>query len=320
MNDTAQTLDAALRIRPDHLPLQVGSRASSLGLVQARAVLRRLAGLCGTEVFHEHAIATAAERVQDRCLVGGKGLFAREVHQALRDGRIDLAVHNLKDLESDLPRGIVLACTLPRDDARDVLLLGRSCGTLDLSAPFAALPAGALVATSSVRRQAQLLHGRSDLRFVAHSGNPQFGLKQLAEGRCDASVSALSVLRRLGLDVANAIVLDPDMMVPPAAQGMIGVTARAKDTALLDLLHRIEDPVSRAVATAERSVLTELGGSCRTPIGAYAAMLPDGRMTLTGMVARADGSFLTKRSLTARPSDADRLGQTLGTSLRADSP
>jgi len=131
---------------------------------------------------------------------------------------------------------------------------------------------------------------------------------------------ALAGLRRLGLDVPNAIILDPEVMLPAAAQGIIGITARADDPELLDLLAAIEDPEARAVSSAERSMLAELDGSCRTPIGGYARMLPDRRLMLTGMVARADGSFLTTRSLTARPSDAERLGQTLGTSLRADAP
>jgi hydroxymethylbilane synthase len=321
MNNMAQMREA-LGTRPDHQPLQVGSRTSPLALVQARTVLKRLAGICGMDVFQEHVIPAIAggTAVRRPAELGSKRLSSREIHQALRDGHIDLAVHSVKDLELDLPPGIVLACTLSREDARDVLVLGRTCGTPDQSAPFTALPKNALVATSSIRRQAQLLHQRSDLRFLPAADSVQTGLAALHSGQCDASLLASSMLRRLGLDVPNAIVLEPETMVPAAAQGIIGITVRARDTRLVELLQGIEDLATRVAATAERSVLTEFSGSCRTPVGAYATMLPDGRLTLTGMVARADGSFLAKRSLTARPSDADRLGQTLGTSLRADSP
>ena len=308
------------------LPLRVGTRASPLALVQTRGFLRVLEGFCpvlrGMEVFQEHAITTTGDAVQDRRLadIGGKGLFAKEIHEALLDRRIDFAVHSLKDLETELPAGIVLACALRREDARDVLILGPGCGAPDPSDPYAALPKGALVGSSSVRRQAQLLHARPDLRVESIRGNVQTRLAKLAAGEYDASLLALAGLRRLGLEVPNAIVLEPEIMIPAAAQGIVGVTARADDPELLDLLVAIEDPEARAVSTAERSMLAELDGSCRTPIGGYARMQPDGRLMLTGMVARTDGSFLLTRSLSARLSDADRLGQTLGTSLRAESP
>ena len=273
----------------------------------------RVSGACD----HHNRGRGAGRRLAD---IGGKGLFAKEIHEALLDRRIDFAVHSLKDLETELPPGIVLACTLKREDARDVLILGPACGEPDPSDPFAALPKGALIGTSSVRRQAQLLHARPDLRVEAIRGNVQTRLAKLHAGECDASLLALAGLRRLSLHVPNAVVLEPEFMIPAAAQGIVGITARADDTELLDLLAAIEDPEARAVSTAERSMLAELDGSCRTPIGGYARVLPDQRLMLTGMVARADGSFMVTRGLTARLSDAGRLGQTLGTSLRADAP
>ncbi len=328
MNVMVEEVARSPRVKPHYrdLPLRVGTRASPLALVQTREFLRVLGGFCPVlrdmEVFQEHAITTTGDAVQDRRLadIGGKGLFAKEIHEALLDRRIDFAVHSLKDLETELPPGIVLACTLKREDARDVLILGPSCGEPDPFDPFAALPKGALIGTSSVRRQAQLLHARPDLRVEAIRGNVQTRLAKLRAGECDASLLAAAGLRRLGLDVPNAIVLEPEDMLPAAAQGIIGITARAEEAELLDLLAAIEDPEARAVSTAERSMLAELDGSCRTPIGGYARVLPDRRLMLTGMVARADGSFMVTRSLTARLSDAERLGQTLGTSLRADSP
>jgi hydroxymethylbilane synthase len=307
-------------------PLRVGTRGSPLALVQTRAFLQVLTYFCpvlrSMNVFEEHAIQTTGDAVQDRPLadIGGKGLFAKEIHEALADGRIDFAVHSLKDLETELPPGIVLACTLKREDARDALILGPTCGAHDPADPYACLPSGALIGTSSVRRQAQLLHSRQDLRMTLLRGNVQTRLGKVRAGECAASLLALAGLRRLELEEHAAVVLDPDAMVPAACQGIVGVTVRADDAELRQLLAAIEDPVAKAISTAERALLSELDGSCRTPIGGHARLLPDGRLHLTGLVARADGSFLLKRSLHGDAADAARLGAELGGSLRADSP
>jgi hydroxymethylbilane synthase len=292
---------------------RAGTRGSPLALVQTRHFLSLLGE--GQEVV----IAVTGDAVQDRPLadIGGKGLFAKEIHEALLQGRIDCAVHSLKDLETELPPGIVLACTLKREDPRDTLILGDTC--LDAEA-FGALPLGALVGTSSVRRQAQLKHARPDLTVVSIRGNVQTRLRKLNEGGCHASLLALAGLNRLGLSLPNIRVLDPAVMVPAAAQGIVGVTARAGDTDLLERLAAIGDPESHLAATAERALLGSLDGSCRTPIGANAVLNPDGSLTLTGLVARADGTFLLKRTLTGPSTDAQRLGRDLGDSLRADSP
>ena len=316
------------RVKPHtrELPLRVGTRASPLALAQTLAFLALRRHFCpvlhSMNVFEEHAIRTTGDLVQDRRLaeIGGKGLFAKEIHEALADGRIDFAVHSLKDLETTLPPGIVLACTLKREDARDALLLGAGCASGDPGQPYAALPAGAVIGTSSVRRQAQLLHARPDLRIVTLRGNVQTRLDKLAAGACDASLLALAGLRRVGLAEVPKLVLDPTVMVPAAGQGIIGITARADDTELLDLLAGIEDPEAKAVATAERALLACLDGSCRTPIGGYARVLPDERLHLTGLVARADGSFLLKREIVGAVAEAEGLGTALGASLRADSP
>jgi hydroxymethylbilane synthase len=278
--------------------------------------------LRGMDVFQEHAIDTTGDRVLDRPLadIGGKGLFAKEIHEALADGRIDFAVHSLKDLETTLPDGIVLACTLKREDARDALILGPVGEEPDPSDVYAALPPRALIGTASVRRQAQLLHARPDLRMTIIRGNVQTRLRKLSEGQCSATMLAFAGLRRLGLEHEASLVLDPETMVPAACQGIVGVTVREDDTELLEMLAAIEDPEARAVSTAERAMLALLDGSCRTPIGGHARILPDGQLTLTGLVARADGSFLIKRSLHGSPKDAVRIGEELGASLRADSP
>ena len=296
--------------------IRAGTRGSPLALVQTRTFLRLLGE--GEEVI----ISTTGDAVQDRPLadIGGKGLFAKEIHEALLDRRIDCAVHSLKDLETELPPGIVLGCVLAREDARDVLILGDTCDEPDPADPLSALPHGALVGTSSVRRQAQLLYARPDLRVASIRGNVQTRLRKLRDGECQASLLALAGLHRLGMDIPRAAVLDPETMLPSAAQGIVGITVRADDTALLDLLHKVEDPSARIAGTAERALLGALDGSCRTPIGAHARVMADGTLNLTGLVARADGSFLLRRSQTAATADAALVGAELGGSLRADAP
>jgi hydroxymethylbilane synthase len=331
--DTALThLEAAPALAPKRrtkrhmrtLPLRVGTRRSPLALVQTRAFLDILKTFCpvlrGMDVFEEHAIQTTGDAVLDRRLadIGGKGLFAKEIDEAQLDGRIDFAVHSLKDLETKLPAGIVLACTLKREDARDTLIFGRPVESSE--DPYSALPYGALVGTSSVRRQAQLLHARPDLRITTIRGNVQSRLAKVRAGDCEASLLALAGLRRLGMEKEASVILDPEEMVPSAAQGIVGVTVHEDDTELREMLAAIEDPEARAVSTAERAMLAVLDGSCHTPIGGHARVLPNGMLRLTGLVARADGTFLLKRTLEGLPKDAERLGMDLGASLKADTP
>lgn len=312
-------------VRP--LPLKVGTRGSPLALWQTRHFLEIVSGFCpvlrNAKAFEEHAITTSGDRIQDKRLadIGGKGLFAKEIHEALLDGRVDFAVHSLKDLETELPPGIVLACTLKREDARDALILGEACGAVDPADPWACLPAGAVIGTASVRRQSQILHARPDLKVETLRGNVQTRLGKIrGEGGPAASLLALAGLRRLGLEAEASLVLDPEAMVPAAGQGIVGVTVRADDVELLELLAAIEDREAKAVSTAERALLAALDGSCRTPIGGHARLLPDGRLHLTGLVARPDGSFLLKRSLHGPASDAAAIGAELGHGLRRDSP
>jgi len=314
-------------VRPHflNLPLRVGTRASPLALAQTSAFLARLSHFCPVlrtmEVFEEHPIKTTGDRVQDRRLaeIGGKGLFAKEIHEALLDRRIDFAVHSLKDLETALPAGIVLACTLEREDARDVLILPPEADLHEPADPLQALPPAALVGTSSVRRQAQLLAARPDLRITLFRGNVQTRLDRVAAGEVDASLLALAGLKRLGLAHRASVILPPEIMLPAACQGIVGITVRAESTELHELLAAIEDPKARAVATAERALLHALDGSCRTPIGGYATV-EDGVLRLTGLVASEDGTFLLRRAIVGRPADAERLGEELGASLKSDSP
>jgi hydroxymethylbilane synthase len=304
----------------------VGTRASPLALTQTRLFMAQLTRFCpvlhAAEAFEEHAITTSGDKVQDRALadIGGKGLFAKEIHEALEDGRVDFAVHSLKDLETALPEGIVLACCMTREDARDALILGPRCGAPDPADPFSAIPQGATVGTASVRRAAQLLHLRPDLRPVLLRGNVATRIAKVRAGEVDATFLAYAGLKRLGLEAEAALVLDPATMVPAAGQGIVGVTVRAADTELHDLLSGIEDPVAAAVSRAERAMLAALDGSCRTPIGGHAEIVADGSLRLVGLAARADGTFMLRREIAGAPGDAERLGRTLGESLRRDSP
>ena len=316
---TPEVLASPPRVKPHRraLPLRVGTRGSPLALAQTRAFQAQLSRFCpvldSMNVFEEHIITTSGDRILDKRLaeVGGKGLFAKEIHEALADGRIDFAVHSLKDLETTLPPGIVLACTLKREDARDVLILGEGLPKPDPSDPFASLPTGALVGTASVRRQAQLLHARPDLSVKIIRGNVQTRLGRVRAGEFDASLLAFAGLRRLGLAEEASVIIAPHVMVPAAGQGIVGVTVREDDAELRQLLLAIEDPEARAVSLAERGLLATLDGSCRTPIGGYARLV-DGELHLTGLVAREDGSFLIRAEARGDPAEAEALGRALG--------
>jgi hydroxymethylbilane synthase len=308
--------------------LRVGTRASPLALHQTRLFMQlvgqRHPPLLSNPGLEEYAVQTLGDRIQDRRLadLGGKGLFAKDLHEALLDGRIDCAVHSLKDLETELPDGIVLACTLKREDPRDALILGPGCSEPDPADPWGTLPQGALVATASVRRQSQLLHRRPDLRVTIIRGNVQTRLGKVRSGENGMAASLLAVagLRRLGLVHEAAVILAPEVMLPAAGQGIIGITVRRDDAVLRDLLAGVEDADARIAATAERAMLAALDGSCRTPIGSYARLSPDGTLCLSGLVARADGGFLIRRDLCGDAADAARIGKELGDWLRMASP
>ncbi len=308
------------------LPLRVGTRGSPLALWQTRFFLQRLSALCPVlrdmDMFEEHAIRTTGDATQAAGTrladLGGKGLFAKEIHEALLDRRIDFAVHSLKDLETDLPAGIVLACTLVREDAREALIL--PAGTATQDTPLDCLPRGTLIGSSSLRRQAQLLYLRPDLRFATIRGNVATRIERVRTGDFGATLLALAGMKRLGLEEEAAFILGPELVLPAACQGIVGITVRADDAELRAMLSAIEDADAHAVSRAERALLAALDGSCRTPIGGYATLQDDGRLHLTGLVARADGTFLLRRSLAGDRADAARLGTELGASLRVDTP
>ncbi|BFL63449.1 hydroxymethylbilane synthase [Roseomonas mucosa] len=305
--------------------LWAGTRGSPLALAQTREVLALLGGegMTGGRPVRARVVGTTGDRVQGRRLadIGGKGLFTKEIHEALLDGRVDFAVHSLKDLETELPPGLVIAGVLPREDVRDALVLGPAVPPVFRRGALPELPQGARIGTASVRREAQLRHLRPDLRFGLLRGNVGTRLRVLEGGDFAATLLAMAGLRRLGLEHAAVMALDPEEeLVPAAGQGIIAVTAREEDVETRRLFAMIDHRPTRIAATAERALLASLGGSCRTPVGAHARMLPGGRLRLTGLLAREDGSFLLKRGLEGAPGDAARLGQELGAWLRAGSP
>jgi hydroxymethylbilane synthase len=315
----------------------VGTRGSPLALWQTQNFLSIISRFCpvlrDADAFEQHVIATSGDQILDRRLadIGGKGLFAKEIHEALLDRRVDFAVHSLKDLETEMPPGIVLACTMKREDSRDVLVLHPDLAArgVDPANPWGSLPQAALVGTASVRRQSQLMAARPDLQVAMIRGNVQTRLGKVKGGEVQATMLALAGLRRLGLEAEASVVIDPEAMVPAAGQGIVGVTVREDDIELRELLAAIEDREALYVSTAERALLASLDGSCRTPIGGHARLLPPpagagkhelGDLHLTGLVARADGSFLLKRTVVGPAKEAARMGRELGDSLRADSP
>ncbi len=298
-------------------PLRIGTRGSPLALIQAEEVRARLAEIAPDREIEVVPLRTTGDRVRDRLLaeIGGKGLFTKEIEQALFDRTIDLAVHSMKDVETFLPDRLCIAAVLPREDPRDALI----CAT---AGSLADLPAGATIGTASIRRQAQILHRRPDLKVVPFRGNVETRLRKIQDGEATATLLAVAGLRRLGMTGVAAGVLEPEEFLPSAAQGAIGIETRADDTATRDLVAAIDDPDSALCIGVERAMLAALDGSCLTPIGALATIdragdRAGGRVTLDGLVARPDGSELHRERRHAAAADALAMGTELGAALRA---
>jgi hydroxymethylbilane synthase len=293
--------------------IRIGTRGSPLALVQARAVRDALVAAGPDLAVEIVPIKTTGDQVQDRKLteIGGKGLFTKEIEEALLDGRIDCAVHSMKDLETWLPDGLTIGAMLPREDARDALL-ARSGGSI------AELPRAAVVGTSSLRRQAQLLALRPDLKVVALRGNVETRLRKLAAGEADATLLAVAGLKRLGLlDKATAII-DSDEILPAVGQGAIGIEVREGDAHLRDLLAAVDHRATTSCVTAERACLAELDGSCRTPIAAHAELVDDGRtMRLRALIALPDGKAVHRDESRGPTAEAAALGRAAGRRLKA---
>ncbi len=297
-------------------PLRIGTRGSPLALAQAHETRARLSAahpeLAGPGAIEIVVIKTTGDRIQDRTLAeaGGKGLFTKEIEEALAGGAIDLAVHSMKDVPTWLPEGLEISCLLPRVDARDAWFSASGGGLDDL-------PAGAVVGTASLRRQAQVLARRPDLKVVPLRGNVGTRLAKLAAGEVAATLLALAGLTRLGLTDGVTAVLEPEVMLPAVAQGAIGIECRSADAATLALLAPLSCAETVARVTAERALLAVLDGSCRTPIAAHARFDGAGELVLDALVLRPDGSESFAASGRGREAEAKALGRSLGEHLKA---
>lgn len=297
--------------------LRIGARGSKLSLAQTSQLRAALAAHLGAdpETISILPITTTGDRLQDGRLIeaGGKGLFTKELDEALRDGRVDIAVHSLKDLPTRLPDDIVLACVPEREDPRDAFV-SLSAKTLS------DLPAGAHVGTASLRRQAQTLHARADLRVSVLRGNVDTRLRKLEAGEADATYLAIAGLKRLGLEARAASLVDPSDMPPAACQGALAITARMDDSRVRDTLSGFEDASARIEIEAERAFLQALDGSCRTPIAAL-ARASGASMSFVGEALTPDGTQRWRRTETAplgqNPIEtAQKLGLMLGREIR----
>jgi hydroxymethylbilane synthase len=285
--------------------IRIGTRGSPLALAQAREVRERLeAGHgAGRFEFEVRAIKTSGDRIQNRPLAeaGGKGLFTKEIEEALLAGEIDLAVHSMKDMPSVLPAGLAVTCILPREDVRDAFISLKAGNLADL-------PKGAVVGTSSLRRQAQVLHVRPDLVVKALRGNVETRIKKIEGGAADATLLACAGLKRLGMAARVTAPIATDEMLPAVAQGAIGVETRAEDFAMAELLAPINDQASALTVAAERAFLAKLDGSCRTPIAALAE-LASGRLLFRGMILTPDGRQCHATRREGPPQEAVRMAE-----------
>ncbi|EWY40526.1 porphobilinogen deaminase [Skermanella stibiiresistens SB22] len=301
------------------IPVRIGTRGSPLALAQAHQTRARLAAahaaLAAPDAIEIVVIKTTGDRIQDRTLMeaGGKGLFTKEIEEALAAGTIDLAVHSMKDVPTWLPDGMEIRCLLPREDPRDAFFSNVAKHLDDL-------PEGAVVGTASLRRQAQVLSRRPDLKVVPIRGNVETRLRKLADGDVDATLLALAGLKRLDMTDRITSVLEPDVMLPAVAQGAIGIETRSDDEVTNALLEPLNCATTMVRVSAERALLAALDGSCRTPIAGLAVLDAAGALSLEAMVADPAGSrvLTTKRSGSA--ADAVAMGRDAGEELKSLMP
>jgi len=294
--------------------LRLGTRGSKLALTQAGLVRDALAAavpaLAAPGAIEIVAIRTTGDAIQDRPLAeaGGKGLFVKEIEEALLDRRIDVAVHSMKDMPVTQPPGLVISAFLPREDARDVLIAGDIGRIADLRQ-------GAIVGTSALRRRAQLLHRRPDLRIVNLRGNVDTRLAKREAGIVEATVLALAGLKRLGVAHVGTPVPE-DEMLPAVGQGAVCVECRADDAATRASLAAINDGATATCVAAEHAMLAVLDGSCRTPIAGHAVLTTEGTLHLRGLIAKPDGSEMIVTERRGAAADAEAIGRDAGDELK----
>lgn len=295
----------------------VGTRQSALALTQTGQVVDHLRELCkehGIECeFEIKKIVTKGDQILDVTLskVGGKGLFVKEIEQALMTGEIDMAVHSMKDMPWELPEGLVIGAVPLREDPRDCLITRGAAGLDEL-------PHGAKVGTSSLRRSCQLQHHRPDLRIESIRGNIDSRLKKLESEGFDAILLAAAGMRRIGWEDRISAYLPPEVCLPAVGQGALCIECRGGDAFMLDLLKHYNHPPTALAVAAERSFLGKLNGGCQVPIGAYATIHTEGdstSITITGMVGSPEGNEMLKDTMTG--TDPDKLGSQLAEALIA---
>ena len=294
---------------------KIGTRGSPLALAQADETRARLlkahTDTLAPQDLKIVVIKTTGDLIQDRALseVGGKGLFVKEIEEALLTGVIDFAVHSMKDMETLLPPGLIIDCILPREDARDVFISADGASLADL-------PVGAMIGTSSLRRQAQILNRRPDLKVCVFRGLVDTRLRKLREGEADATLLAFAGLKRLGKENVVTDLLSPDEMLPAVAQGAIGIERRSDDRDVEALLAPINDAISFSRVQCERAMLAVLDGSCRTPIAGYAEVNVAGGLDFRASLLSPDGAIRLDANGTAPLSQARELGERVGHELK----
>lgn len=298
--------------------VKIGTRGSPLALAQAY-LTRDLLKQNFPELTEEGAleiiiIKTTGDKVLGQPLadIGGKGLFTKEIDEALLDGRIDIAVHSMKDVPTYLPEGTILPCNLPREDVRDVFISPTAKSLADL-------PEGAVVGSASLRRQAQLLAKYPHLKVVNFRGNVQTRLRKLQDGECSATLLALAGLKRLDMTQHITATLSIEEMLPAVAQGAIGIACRTDDEPAAKYLAALNHEETRVAVVTERAFLAALDGSCRTPIAGYARRGEDGQLHFSGLVASTDGKkiYSTTRTGAFDAATGERLGREAGEELKA---
>lgn len=303
-------------------PLRIGTRASALALRQAQAACAALRAAHPWLDIETVTIETSGEwrpeQGESRLAegTGGKALFAKEIEEAILGGAVDCGVHSLKDLASVLPEGLCVEHVLPREDPRDAFL-SNACKNLE------SLPPGAVVGTTSPRRQAQILALRPDLVVRPLRGNVPTRIAKLRDGLYDAIVLALAGLRRLGMEAEAASVFAPETMLPACAQGIVAFETRTQDRDLHALLEAVSCGKTARAAAAERGVLQALGGSCHTPAGAFATLQGPDKIWLRALIATPDGkslAFEEDKAIARTPGDAAALGRAVGNRLKRSAP
>jgi hydroxymethylbilane synthase len=296
--------------------LRIGTRGSPLALAQAHMTRSALAAAHGVaeDAIEIMVIRTSGDRIQDRPLseAGGKGLFTKEIEEALIENRIDIAVHSAKDMPTVLPDGLMLAACLPREDVRDVFISHKARTVRDL-------PQGAVVGTASLRRQAMVKRLRPDVSTIVLRGNVETRLRKLEAGEVDAALLALAGLKRLGLAEKATSLLDANEFLPAVGQGAVTIEARRDDTRTRERLAKVDHADTSVALACERAFLAVLDGSCRTPIAGHAVISGD-TMSFRGMILRPDGSEIFETGRNGRTTDADKLGADAGEELKRLAP